>query len=433
MAMASLSHGCDHSRCGIRRRSIVSVFLCALVILCLAGSVSSSPFSSWFVHRRALAGGHRPIDETSSRQNLGTANDNDNDHAADATLVGEGEELIEEDWDRWALIEADLGLDEYGFNVTAEQRKAARRFLGLASLLGKKSKVVKHVTNLVQKAFGYGALTIGGFLGPRATVTSFGDSGPGSLRSLCARPGPLYIRFARDGVIRLKSRVECGSHKTIDGAGRRVRITGWGIHVVRQSHVIIKNLCIAGVKEDAITVRSSSNVWIDRVSVTNVGDGGIDVIWGSRAVTISHSHFYGIWKTLLLGNGNSPKADKAMTVTVAFNWFQGCLSRTPRVRTGKVHVCNNVYDKWVKYAVGASDGASVLVENNFFVKGVDPFVNNLHEGEHDGTTICYRSNVMEGAKLLRQAVGVVSVPFTCPRRSAASIRSSAGCGFQCAA
>ncbi|GBG86378.1 hypothetical protein CBR_g41373 [Chara braunii] len=390
--------------------------------------------------RRGGAGGSESRDSVAATATTSTSTSSeivvDRESGREKTEYGDGEvEVIEEDWDRWSLFEAELGLDEYGFkiNMTSSQRETARRFLGLASLFRKKKRIVGHVRRFVRKAFGYGAFTIGGLLGPRATVTNFGDSGPGTLRSLCGRRGPLYIRFAGSGVIRLKSRLECSSHKTIDGAGSSVKITGWGISINGQHDVIVKNLCIAGVKQDGITIRSSSNVWIDRCSITKVGDGGTDVIYGSHGVTISHCHYFNIWKTLLLGNGNNNNVDKMMTVTLAFNWFQSCISRMPRVRFGKVHVCSNVYDKWVRYAVGGSAGAKVLVEKNFFNAGRDPWVNNLHEGEHDGTKIMYRNNFMGAARLLRQAVGVVMVPYFCPRQSMQAIRSNAGCGFQCSA
>lgn len=59
------------------------------------------------------------------------------------------------------------------------------------------------------------------------------------------------------------------------------------------------------------------------------------------------------------------------------NWFDHSDSRHPRVRTMSVHVWNNYFDNVAKYGVGATFGASVFVENNYFLKTKKPILSSL--------------------------------------------------------
>ncbi|GBG68876.1 hypothetical protein CBR_g3574 [Chara braunii] len=279
--------------------------------------------------------------------------------------------------------------------------------------------------------FGYGQSTSGGAGGEVVYVTSYEDSGINTLRYFCGLSGAKIIKFQEDCTIALKSRVECTNDKTVDGSGYQVRITGWGLSANRVSNVVFRNLCVKNTRLDGITARLSSNIVIEGCSFSGIGDGAVDIITHSSGVSILRNHFMGILKTILAGNSDSDSGDKSMTVTVAFNHFDNCGSRQPRVRFATVHVCANVYSKWGHYAIGASKGARLLVENCFFHSGGNEYVNNFHEGENDGTVIDYRNNEYNGAKLLLQSLGSVDVPNSCPAKSESSITSEAGVPYAC--
>ena len=74
------------------------------------------------------------------------------------------------------------------------------------------------------------------------------------------------------------------------------------------------------------------------------------------------------------------------------NWFDHSDSRHPRVRTMSVHVWNNYFDNVAKYGVGAAAGASVFVENNYFLKTKKPILSSqqgtdaLGDGTFSGET-----------------------------------------------
>ena len=68
----------------------------------------------------------------------------------------------------------------------------------------------------------------------------------------------------------------------------------------------------------------------------------------------------------LVGHSNSQSSDSEITATFHHNWFDQSSSRHPRVRFGKVHVYNNLFDGNTTYGVGSAYGAKVLVEYNYF-------------------------------------------------------------------
>lgn len=171
---------------------------------------------------------------------------------------------------------------------------------------------------LADCALGFGKNTVGGKGGPYYVVTDPSDSDllnpkVGTLRHAVTRTGPLWIIFQRSMVIRLTQEVIMAGNKTIDGRGVDVSITGGaGITIQFIKNVIIHGLKIFNIVPgngglirdsethyglrtrsdgDGISIFGSSNIWIDHVSMSNCGDGLIDAIMGSTAITISNSHF----------------------------------------------------------------------------------------------------------------------------------------------
>lgn len=171
---------------------------------------------------------------------------------------------------------------------------------------------------LAHCAIGFGRNTTGGKDGPFYTVTSNSDSDlvepkPGTLRYGALLPGPLWIIFACDMVIRLKGELLVTSDKTIDGRGAKIDIAhGHGIVIEFANNVIISNIKVhdtvnrttpllmrhtsdvVGVREqddgDGVSMFASTNVWIDHLSMWNCRDGLIDAVKASTAITISNCH-----------------------------------------------------------------------------------------------------------------------------------------------
>lgn len=176
----------------------------------------------------------------------------------------------------------------------------------------------KNRKKLADCVLGFGHKTVGGKNGPFYVVTDSSDNDlanpkPGTLRHAVVQNGPLWIIFARSMVIRLSEELIITSHKTIDARGANVRIAhGAGLTLQFVKNVIIHNLHIHDIVAgnggliidsanhigfrtrsdgDGISIFGSSNIWIDHVSMSNCGDGLVDAIMGSTAITISNCHF----------------------------------------------------------------------------------------------------------------------------------------------
>ncbi|CAA0834701.1 Probable pectate lyase 3 [Striga hermonthica] len=253
---------------------------------------------------------------------------------------------------------------------------------------------------LADCARGFGHRTTGGRDGPYYVVTDSSDDDverprPGTLRHAAIQPGPLWIVFSHSMVIRLKQELIFSSHKTVDGRGAHVHIAyGAGITLQFVRNAIVHNVWIhdivptsGGMIRDAvdhvglrtvsdgdgISVFSSSDIWIDHVSLSKGTDGLIDVIEGSTAVTISNCKFNNHDSVMLLGAHDRDTKDSIMQVTVAFNRFgKGLVQRMPRCRWGFVHIINNDYSKWKMYAIGGSAHPTIISQGNRFKASGDP-------------------------------------------------------------
>ncbi|KAL2899937.1 putative pectate lyase 13 [Bienertia sinuspersici] len=238
--------------------------------------------------------------------------------------------------------------------------------------------------HLADCAIGFGYKALGGKGGPIYVVTDPSDPDPhqpkpGTLRDAVSQPGPVWIIFAHDMIIKLKTSLVVSSFKTIDGRGVHVQVTGGGcISIEHVTNVIIHNINIhdcypSSSDGDGLHIFSSSNVWVDHCTMSNCADGLIDCTVGSTAITISNNYFSHHDKVMLLGHSDDYSADRGMQVTVAFNRFGEKLNqRMPRCRFGYFHVVNNDYTSWVEYAVGGSSKPTINSQGNRYIAPTNP-------------------------------------------------------------
>ncbi|CAN6166593.1 unnamed protein product [Urochloa humidicola] len=262
---------------------------------------------------------------------------------------------------------------------------------------------------LARCARGFGHNTVGGAAGKIYVVTDASDDEmiipkKGTLRYAAIQGRPLWIVFARDMVVRLRQELIVSANKTIDGRGAQVHIVGAQITLQSVSHVIIHNVHIhhsvphsggmirdskkhygfrTASDGDGISVLSSSNVWIDHVSMYRCSDGLIDVVNGSTAITVSNSHFTKHDHVMLFGASNDNPQDAAMQITVAFNHFgKGLVQRMPRCRYGFFHVVNNGYTRWQMYAIGGNKNPTIISQGNRFIAPDDPNAKEVTKREY---------------------------------------------------
>lgn len=180
--------------------------------------------------------------------------------------------------------------------------------------------------------------------------------------------------------------VEVGSNVTIygyQGAIIAQPSSGSAMKLSGSKNVIIRNLKFKGVgahdddDEDCLQVNhESKNVWIDHVDVYDGHDGNLDITNASDYVTISWTKFSytsastGHQFSNLIGNSKTKTSDRGhLNVTIHHTWWaDGVVERMPRVRFGKVHVANNLFDsKNASYCVRAAIEANIRIERNVFI------------------------------------------------------------------
>ncbi|WP_295055876.1 pectate lyase [uncultured Fibrobacter sp.] len=221
--------------------------------------------------------------------------------------------------------------------------------------------------------------------------------------------------------------VEVGSNVTIygyQGAIIAQPTTGSAMKLSGSKNVIIRNLKFKGVgahdddDEDCLQVNhESKNVWIDHVDVYDGHDGNLDITNASDYVTISWTKFSytsastGHQFSNLIGNSKTKTSDRGhLNVTIHHTWWaDGVVERMPRVRFGKVHVANNLFDsKNASYCVRAAIEADIRIERNVFI-GVQKAL-DLYTSDGAITAAQMIENYEENVKKKQDGTGTAFKP-----------------------
>jgi len=221
--------------------------------------------------------------------------------------------------------------------------------------------------------------------------------------------------------------IEVGSNVTIygyQGAIIAQPTTGSAMKLSGSSNVIIRNLKFKGIgahdddDEDCLQVNhESKNVWIDHVDIYDGHDGNLDITNASDYVTISWTKFSytsastGHQFSNLIGNSKTKTSDRGhLNVTIHHTWWaDGVKERMPRVRFGKVHVANNLFDsKDASYCVRAAIEANIRIEKNVFI-GVQKAL-DLYTSDGAITAAQMISNYEENVKKQQAGTGTAFTP-----------------------
>src|SRR6478609_5927899 len=187
-----------------------------------------------------------------------------------------------------------------------------------------------------------------------------------------------------DGVIELKE-IE---NISLVGVGTRGVLDQVGIHIRASSNIIIQNLTIKNVRKentdtpsnggDAIGMESDvSDIWIDRNLIfgsTTEGeehDGLIDMKDHTTDVTISCNHLHTGGRGGLVASSDSG-TDGSTRITWHHNWYDNLTSRTHLVREAHGHFYNNYYSGIHSTGINSRNGATLLVEGNYFTESRNP-------------------------------------------------------------
>ena len=221
--------------------------------------------------------------------------------------------------------------------------------------------------------------------------------------------------------------IEVGSNVTIygyQGAIIAQPSTGSAMKLSGSKNVIIRNLVFKGIgahdddDEDCLQVNNqSTNVWIDHVDVYDGHDGNLDITNASDYVTISWTKFSYTSASSnhqfsnLIGNSKSKTSDRGhLNVTIHHSWWaDGVKERMPRVRFGKVHVANNLFDsKDASHCVRAAIEANIRIEKNVFI-GVKKDL-DLYTSDGAITAAQMIGNYEENVKTKEAGMGTAFTP-----------------------
>lgn len=167
--------------------------------------------------------------------------------------------------------------------------------------------------------------------------------------------------------------VRIGSNKTIIGASTSAGLHGRGIGL-QGKNVILQNLTLGPAPGDVLELSGAHNVFITKCEFFGSSDELCSIVRGSDFVTVSWSKFHFPEPDShsfphLIGNSDNRTSDRGkLHVTMHHNlYLEGCRSRMPRVRFGKVHLYNNYYRcEGNNYCIGTGVESSIRVENSVF-------------------------------------------------------------------
>jgi pectate lyase len=243
--------------------------------------------------------------------------------------------------------------------------------------------------------------------------------------------GPLEAaRVASQQAQQERVRIRIGSNTTIVGLGKSALVRGAWLDIRDADNIIIRNITFRDTYDcfpqwsptdgsqgnwnalyDAVSLRNSTHVWVDHNDFADVEtadetepvyfgrlfqvhDGHLDITNASDLVTASWNRFTRHDKVMLIGSsdsGSTAAGDRGkLRVTLHHNLFEDVGQRAPRVRFGKVHVYNNLYEiKKVAsyvYSWGVGIESGIYAENNLFQTDEDVTPDALIE-RFNGTAI----------------------------------------------
>lgn len=193
-----------------------------------------------------------------------------------------------------------------------------------------------------------------------------------------------FLGSSAEGIQVKGRKADSEMNMTFEGIGDDATVHGFGFLIRNSKSVEFRNFAIIRCMDDGLSLDTdNSNIWIHNLDVFygkhgsgdhEKGDGTVDVKSDSKYVTVSYCHYWDTGKTNMFGMKNESGPNY---ISYHHNWFDHSDSRHPRVRTMSVHVWNNYFDNVAKYGVGATSGASVFVENNYFLKTKKPILSSL--------------------------------------------------------
>lgn len=289
-----------------------------------------------------------------------------------------------------------------------------------AGTVGGSAATVEHIYVVHNRAELNNAITNGGNVAKIIRVASTIDMTEGTP-------------FTSTADQKVRGQVRLPSNTTLIGEGPGAGFVNAWINVQSVSQVIVRNLHIVAPCDvgpiwdpndgalgnwnaayDAISVTTSTNVWVDHNTITDAPttddtlpiengvhkqchDGAIDITKGADLVTVSYNLVTQHDKSMLIGSSDSAGSTDAgkLRITISNNVFDTVRQRVPRVRFGQVHVFNNYYTGNANgaaypqlYSIGVGAQSQILSGNNVF---------QIANANGCASVVAYPSSITTGA------------------------------------
>lgn len=190
-----------------------------------------------------------------------------------------------------------------------------------------------------------------------------------------------YFGSSEEG-LQIKGKNKTPINLTMEGIGDDAAVYGFGFNVRSISSLEMRNFGVLWFMDDGISINTdNSHVWVHHMDLFYgqpgsaadqvKGDGTIDIKDDSQYITVAYNHLWDSGKASLCGMKSETGPNY---IDYNHNWFDHSDSRHPRVRTMTVHVWNNYYDGVSKYGSGATMGASIFCESNFYRCSKNPML-----------------------------------------------------------
>ncbi|MFL5748831.1 MAG: InlB B-repeat-containing protein [Niastella sp.] len=304
--------------------------------------------------------------------------------------------------------------------------------LGIAMCLANSVSLAQTQCNVVGWASQNGGVTGGGSATP-TVVTTYTD-----LKTAITSSSVKVVHISGTITIPSGGRIsfQDQSGKTIYGLpGSRLvsndltKDNSGIIYVKRCSNIIFRNVTLEGPGAydtdgwDNMTLDASTNIWIDHCEFQDGMDGNLDIKNASDYVSVTWCKFIYNKAPIpggpggsndhrfsnLFGSSDGATGDRGhLRVTMQHCWWaQGCKARMPRVRFGKVHVVNNVFNSTVAaQCVMAGFEADLLVESNVFENVTSP----IDKMDNTFTAITSRNNIFTNTTGNTAGSGTAFIP-----------------------
>lgn len=287
--------------------------------------------------------------------------------------------------------------------------------------------------------------TTGGGSATETTVTTYAQ-----LKTAIESSSVKVVKVS--GTITVTTRIafQDQSGKTIYGAPgaklvstNQTASTSGILNIKRCTNIIIRNLIFEGPGAydtdgwDNAVLDNCQNVWVDHCEFRDGVDGNLDIKNQSNYVTVSYTKFTYLKPpkaggsggtddhrfSNLIGSSDSATGDAGkLNVTFARCWWaSGCRERMPRVRFGKVHVVNSLFNSTVSNkCIQAGVQANIRVEKNVFKNVANPIalLSGYTAVTSTGNTFTSTSGTTAGSGT------AFTPPYTLPTLDASAVESN---------